>query len=170
MCKAWNELIKDKVWKSTAGLKVLKTKLVRRWTDCQPNMDKLGRAREEVTGLFCNDNFIFCGQKNGKVGVYGVSTGDWIRDLSPKYLGAEFKLEESSETLVAGRGKVVAGVSWGVLLSVWNTKGDMDQLTSYYHRGDHCQDDSCDCRQGAFDISLKMKFIDDFESECKKIY
>ena len=133
MCKAWAKFIKDKVWKSSAGVKVLRAKLTKRWTNYQPNMDKLGRAREEVTGLFCNDNFIFCGQKNGNVGVYGVSTGEWIRDLE-----TEYTLEKISETLVAGRGNVVAAVSWEVIVSVWNTKGRVDQLTSYYHKSDHC--------------------------------
>ena len=154
MCKAWDEFIKDRVWKSAPGLKALKTKLTHRWTNYQPNMDKLGWAKEEITGLFCNDNFIFCGQKNGEVGVYGVSTGEWIRDLE-----TEYEWEESSETLVAGRGSVVAAVSWERLVSVWNTKGGKDQLTSYYHQSHHCEDDSCDCQKG-YNISA-IKVVDD---------
>ena len=63
--------VQKKDRKSTAGLKV--TKLTQRWTNCQPHMDKLGReGQERRSQEFCNDNFILCGQKNGKKGAYGV--------------------------------------------------------------------------------------------------
>ena len=78
VCTFWNELIKDKVWKSEVGKKGLSTKLRHRWVTLEPRLDLLAKAKAKakntVTSLCCNDKHIFCGDLRGLVGVYSISS------------------------------------------------------------------------------------------------
>ena len=76
MSKFWNQLVKDEVWGSKPGKKGLIAKLRHRWVNFEPSVDHLGRAKEKVTSLYCNDKHIFCGQGSGLVSVYNVTFGE----------------------------------------------------------------------------------------------
>ena len=149
MSKFWDQLVKYEVWKSEAGKKVLTSRLRQRWVNFEPSMDWLGRAKERVTSLYCNDKHIFCGQGSGLVRVYNVTSGEWIRDLVP-IDGSSSEPEDShslgrSDTLVAGGKKLIVSVAWDVFVTVWSRDGDMDWLTSYECMSDDCREEPFYC-------------------------
>ena len=57
----WNRINRNKVWKSKAGKKALRAKLRQRWINHQLQMDRLGKAKETMTSIFCNNVHIFFG-------------------------------------------------------------------------------------------------------------
>lgn len=60
-------------------------------------------ANKEVDSIFCNNSHVFCRLPCGKVAVYCLTTGDWVRDLVPS--GVEE--DEDNETRVAGSDLIV---------------------------------------------------------------
>ena len=92
MSKFWNQLVKEEVWGSKPGRKGLTEKLRHSWVNFEPSMDQLGRAKEKVMSLFCNDKHIFCGQGSGLVRVYTVSSGEYVRDLVPRESNPDMRI------------------------------------------------------------------------------
>ena len=143
MSKFWNQLVKDEVWGSEPGRKGLTARMRHRWVNFEPSMDQLGRAKEKVMSLFCNDKHIFCGQGSGLVRVYLVASGEYVRDLVPREPNPDMRIR--SYTLVAGGKEVVAAVTWDMFVTVWSTKGDMDWVASYQYQCEGCQKRPCNC-------------------------
>ena len=84
--KTWNDLIKERVWGSKRARKRLEEKLQKRWNTTNPQTLKLGNLQEEdlleVKAIFCNNTHVFCGKDySGKVKVFSLTDGRWIRDL-----------------------------------------------------------------------------------------
>ena len=117
--KFWDQLVKYEVWKSEAGKQVLTSRLRQRWVNFEPSMDWLGKAKESVTSLFCNDKPIFCRQGSGLVRVY--TSGEWIRDLVPIDASSSRPVDRQclgrSKTLVAGGKKLIVSVAWDVFFT-----------------------------------------------------
>ena len=151
MSKFWDQLVKYEVWRSEAGKQVLTERLRQRWVNLEPSMDWLGRAKESVTSLYCNDKHIFCGQGSGLVRVYSVTSGEWIRDLVPIDASSSEPVDSRglgrSDTLVAGGKKLIVSVAWDVFVTVWSRDGDMDWLTSYECMSDDCREEPFHCEQ-----------------------
>ena len=150
MSTFWCHLVRDEVWGSVAGKKGLTSKLRHRWVDWKPSMDWLGRAKEKVTSLFCNDKHIFCGQGSSLVRVYKVTSGEWVRDLVPRDATSSEPVDQShylgrSKTLLAGGKKLVVSVAWDVFITVWSTEGNMDWLTSYECMSEDCRETPFRC-------------------------
>ena len=117
--------------------------------------------------LFCNDKHIFCGQPNGVVRVYSISSGQLLRELLPQDspMGPHAMNEMPSEdTLVAGGKTVVAAVTWGRFVTVWSSEGEMEQLASYKYR---CRDhdkyilveqcpETCECHDSGCIEDIKL--------------
>ena len=57
------------------------------------------------------------------MGVYSLTTDNWVRDLVPGEVG-----EAPSDTKVAGSDLVVAAVMWGMIVTVWSSKKEMERL------------------------------------------
>ena len=147
-------------------------RLGHRWVNFEPSMDQLGRAKEKVTSLFCNNKHIFCGQGSGMVRVYTVTSGEYVRDLMPKEApqmpesssdtesdtesNTESDRESSSETLVAGGKGVVAAATWDAFVTVWSTEDDMDWVASYQYRCDNCVRIPCDCHDKGTIMDIKV--------------
>ena len=55
--------------------------LLHRWKTINPETVELGTVQKRVEGMFCNNTHVFCGIEGGKVRVYSLSDGQWVRDL-----------------------------------------------------------------------------------------
>ena len=116
-------MIKE-MWKTPGMRKKLEKKLVRRWKTENPTVVELGQTREEVSSIFCNDRHVFCGQHNGSVGVYQLD-GQWVRDLTPT------ERMEGQLFMAGSDGVLAAWSTGGDVLTVWATKGQMEELHSF---------------------------------------
>ena len=145
----WDKIIKDRVW-GTNRMK-LKEKLVERWKNTDPVAVEFGQVVqmgevvevEEIEGvdtIFCNDAHVFCGLGSGKVGVYNLATGQWVTDLMP----GEVDTIHCNCTKVSGSKTLVAALMWQSIVTVWNSKEDMEQLYCFNVFNHHCLDASCE--------------------------
>ena len=106
----WNQFIKDEVWgKNRTRRRRLEGKLVEKWKSADPRTVEVSQTREFVYGIFCSDAYAFCGLKNGRVGVYSLTSGEWVRDLMPGQVGTGFcyMWVSGSKTVVAARGGIL---------------------------------------------------------------
>ena len=116
----WDQFILKEVWESPSGRKKLREKLVDMWKTAEPLTEELYQPRQGVNSLFCDDRHVFCGQTDGKVGVYKVSDGQRVADLAP----GEVRPNNGNYpqcTLVAGGDSVLASVAWWSIVTVWGT-------------------------------------------------
>ena len=134
--RAWDEFIRKEVWGSKKRRLLLKEKLVERWRTSDlaaeefshvtmvlnPYLDPIEVGT--VDSIFCNDSHIVCGLESGKVGVYCLTTGEWVRDLMP----GKVDKDHYNVTRVAGSDLVVAAAMWSTIVTVWSGKKEMDQL------------------------------------------
>ena len=135
--RAWDEFIRREVWGRKWKRLLLKEKLLQRWKDVDPAAEEFGPVRmmldpdlvsKEVSSIFCNNYHVFCVLPCGKVGVYCLTTGFWVRDLVPGEAD-----EAPHETRLAGSDLVVAAVVWGInKITVWSSKKEMEQLFCLY--------------------------------------
>ena len=79
--KTWNKVIKERVWGNKRARKRLEEKLLNRWKTTDPETVQLGTVPKGVEGMFCNNTHVFCGIEGGKVRVYSLADGQWVRDL-----------------------------------------------------------------------------------------
>ena len=79
--KTWNDLIKERVWGNKRARKRLEEKLLNRWKTTNPETVRLGTVPRGVRAMFCNNTNVFCGVQGGKVKVYSLTDGQWVRDL-----------------------------------------------------------------------------------------
>ena len=121
--RAWDEFIRKEVWGSKVKRLLLKEKLLQRWKDVDPAAEEFGPVRmmldphlvdRGVNSIICNNSHVFCGLPNGMVGVYCLTTGDWVRDLMPGKLKL---IRGYHPTKVAGSEIVVAAVMWNAIVS-----------------------------------------------------
>ena len=104
----------------------LQEKLVEQWKTAKPAPVELAHLEEKVFSLFCNDSHVFCGVQAGKVAVYNLTSGQWLRDLLPS------KVENGlANTMVGGSKEIVAGCMWEAVFTVWSAKEEMEQLFCY---------------------------------------
>ena len=135
---AWDEFIRKEVWGRRRRRLLLKEKLVERWKNIDPAAEEFGHVRitlgpdlaadgvRKVDSIFCNNSYVLCGLPIGKVGVYCLTTGDWVRDLVPLQLGAD---EEGGHSCrVAGSELVVDSVMWATKVTIWSSKKEMERL------------------------------------------
>ena len=126
----WDEFIRKEVWGSKRARLQLKEKLAERWKNADPTTEEFGHVRMAVDpdlhpreigvvdSIFCNHSHIFCGLESGKVGVYSLHDGQWVRDLMP----GEVDAHHCNATKVAGSDLVIAAVMWGSIVTVWSAK------------------------------------------------
>ena len=134
---AWDEFVRKEVWGRRRRRLLLKEKLVERWKNSDLAAEEFGHVTMAlnpylepfemgtVDSIFCNDSHVFCGLQSGKVGVYCLTTGEWVRDLMP---GKVDEVHFSNGTKVAGGDLVVAAAMWNTIVTVWSGKKEMDQL------------------------------------------
>ena len=135
---AWNQFIKDEVWGKNRGRRRLESKLVEQWKSADPMTVALGPEREWVNSMFCSDAYAFCGLRSGVVRVYSLATGEWLRDLLPGQVGIGFNY-----TRVSGSKTVVAASVWCSKLTVWSSKGKMEQVYYLDVINHDCLDAAC---------------------------
>ena len=135
--RAWDEFIRKEVWGRKKRRLLLKEKLVERWKNSDLAAEEFGHVTMAlnpylepfevgvVDSIFCNDSHVFCGLKSGKVGVYCLTTGEWVRDLMPGKVHAD---HFSNGTKVGGSDLVVAAVMWSTIVTVWSGKKEMERL------------------------------------------
>ena len=99
--KTWNDLIKVRVWGNKRARKRLEEKLLNRWKTTNPETVQLGTVPLGVLIIFCNNNHVFCGVQGGKVKVYSLTDGQWVRDLESREEGREIVKICGSESIVA---------------------------------------------------------------------
>ena len=149
----WDKFIMEEVWgkKRVRRRKRLEVKLVERWKTAEPITVEIGQARERVWSIFCNDAYVFCGgSMNGRVKVYSLTSGEWVRDLLPGEVGTG-----CSVTRVSGSKEVIAAVMWNSRVTVWSSHREMEQLYYFDAINHNCLD--LDCLHGG------DKDIEDFK-------
>ena len=79
VCKSLNKFIKSEVWGTEGGKKLVTQKLLNRWMTADARPDDLGTVGQEVANLVCNDQLIFCSDKNGIADVLSIASGDFCQ-------------------------------------------------------------------------------------------
>ena len=121
--KTWNKVIKERVWGSKRARKRLEQKLLDRWKTTNPETARLSTVPRGITAISTNSSHIFCGLQDGKVKVFRLTDGQWVRDLES---GEEdFKVER----ICGGESIVAAG--WLAVVTIWSSKEEMGQLHSF---------------------------------------
>ena len=150
---AWDEFIRKEVWGRRRRRLLLKEKLVERWKNIDPATEEFGHVRmtlgpdlaadgvRKVDSIFCNNSHVFCGLPCGKVGVFCLTTGEWVRDLMP---GKIKLIRGYYPTKVAGSDIVVAAVMWNAIVVVWSSKKEMERLFCLDVINKPCFDVSCE--------------------------
>ena len=136
-CKSLNEFIKSEVWGTEGGKKLVTQKLLNRWMTADARPEDLGTVGQEVANLVCNDQFIFCSDKNGIVDVFSIASGDLVRQLLP-----DENVAGEIEERISGRVAVKEGLVASALIrtcdvgfkccgSIWSTGGEMEMLNNF---------------------------------------
>ena len=81
---------------------------------------------ERVQDIFCNNKHIFCGIDGGKVKVYTVTDGQWLRDLE----SSVEDLMDLNIGRICGDESIMAARLEGRAVTVWSSKEEMGLLTS----------------------------------------
>ena len=138
VCTTWNKFIQKEVWENPRGRERLSGKLLHCWKTAHPLKKELGQVRQGVNSLFCDDRHIFCGENNGRVGVYKLSDCQWVTDLTP---GMARPDNSTNLSLLAGSDGVLASVAWDSIGTVWSTT-TMEQLHCFTSDSFHLLDAS----------------------------
>ena len=101
--KTWNKVIKERVWGNKRARKLLEEKLLNRWKTTNPETVQLGTVPQVVRAMICNNTHVFCGVQDGRVKVYSLADGQWVRDLESGEEGLEVLGICSSESIVRRR-------------------------------------------------------------------
>ena len=132
--KTWNDLIKERVWGKKRARKRLEEKLLIRWKTINPDTVQLGTVPLGVLIIFCNNNHVFCGVQGGKVKVYNLTDGQWVRDL-------ESGEEDLGVVRICGGESIVAAWLGLGVVTVWSSKEEMGRLHSFdVHNHDGLED------------------------------
>ena len=103
--------------------------------------------------MFCNNSHVFCGMGNGKVRVYNMTDGQWVRDL-----------ESGEEDLVVWRicgGESIVAARLGRrhrrVVTVWSSKEEMGRLHSFDVRNHEGMDWVVDIKVTGNKVVLLLK-------------
>ena len=124
--KTWNRAIKERVWGNRKARKLLEEKLAHRWKTTNPETLQMVTVPQRVEAIFCNNTHVFCGMFRGKVKVYSLTDGQWVRDLESgeENLGVE--------GICGGESIVVALLRGGVdVVTIWSSKEEMGRVHSF---------------------------------------
>jgi len=125
--KTWNDLIKERVWGNKRARKRLEEKLLNRWKTTNPETVQLGTVPRGVYAMFCNNTHVFCGiEDSGKVKVYNLADGQWVRDLESGEGTLDFWRICGSESIVAAKLGFPA-----LVVTVRSSKEEMGRLHSF---------------------------------------
>ena len=148
--RAWDKFIRKEVWGSKVKRLLLKERLLQRWKNVDPAAEEFGPVRmmvdpdqvnKGVDSIFCNNSHVFCGLPCGKVSVYSLTTGNWVRDLVPGGVDED----EDNETKMKGSDLVVAAfILEDTKVTVWSSTKEMEQLFSLDVNNYPCSDVSCE--------------------------
>ena len=140
-----NEFIMEELWGNKAGREKLRKKLVEGWRNGEARMVMIGKAKDELEGIFCSNQFVFCGLENrlgqrNDISMHGLPSGNWIKDLklAPR---PNLVLDDhwSHSTEVVGSKDLVTAVLWGRIVVFWEVKeGEMVQLEPLYLGNQRC--------------------------------
>ena len=136
VCKSLNKFIKSEAWGTEGGKKLVTQKLANRWMTADARPEELVTVGQEVANLVCNDQFIFCSDKNGIVDVFSIASGDLVRQLLP-----DENVAGEIEERISGRVAVEEGLVASALMrtsdvgfkccgSIWSTGGEMEMLNN----------------------------------------
>ena len=120
----WDEVIKGGLWGNKSARKRLEEKLGERWKSANPEAVKLGSVPERVQDIFCNNKHIFCGIDGGKVKVYTVTDGQWLRDLE----SSVEDLMDLNIGRICGDESIMAARLEGRAVTVWSIKEEMGRV------------------------------------------
>ena len=129
--KTWNDLIKERVWGNKRARKRLEEKLLKRWKTTNPETVLLGTVPLGVRAMFCNNTHVFCGMRSGKVKVYSLTDGRWVRDLESGDEGLQPEEEGFEVMKISGSESIVAALSRDVVVTIWSSKEEMGRLHSF---------------------------------------
>ena len=101
--KTWNDLIKERVWGNKRARKRLEEKLLNRWKTTNPETVRLGTVPWGVRAMFCNDSHVFSVMYGGKVKVYSLADGQWVKDLESDEENLEISGICGGESIVAAK-------------------------------------------------------------------
>ena len=128
--KTWNKVIKERMWGNKRARKRLEEKLVHRWKTQNPQTVQLGAVYPYcVEPIVCNNAHVFCGVE-GKVRVYSLADGQWVRDL-------EREEEDPHEggnvvfTRISRGESIVAALMGHRMVTIWSSKEEMGRLHSF---------------------------------------
>ena len=126
--KTWNEVIKERVWGNKRARKRLEEKLVHRWKTQNPQTVQLGAVYPYcVEPIICNNAHVFCGVE-GKVRVYSLADGQWVRDLEPETEPEDPHVVFSR--ISRGESIVAALIGHGIV-AIWSSKEEMGRLHTF---------------------------------------
>ena len=141
--------------------------MVEAWKNAEPLVVQFGQVTRTdyggpeagVYSIFCDDKHVFCGMEGwngGVVCVYNLNSGEWVRNLVPSEVVANC----TQTMLVCGSKEVVAATHiWQRVVSVWSSKGEMEELYSL-NVGRCCNTDNHDCIDTTCEHSDKQMVLD----------
>ena len=128
--KTWNKVIKERVWGNKRARKRLEEKLVHRWKTQNPQTVQLGAVYPYcVEPIICNNAHVFCGVE-GKVRVYSLADGQWVRDLERE----EEDPHEGGNVVfcrISCGESIVAALMGHEMVTIWSSKEEMRRLHSF---------------------------------------
>ena len=128
--KQWNEFIKREVWRNQYGKKRLTHKLLQRWMAGNPKEEVFFSQEvnfeNQIEDIVCDEEYVYCADKTGKVMMFRLSDGVMERELNP---GPEDERLDIFDPKMAAKKDLLAltgSVRDPVLitiptLTVWNT-------------------------------------------------
>ena len=85
--KQWNEFIKREVWRNQYGKKRLTHKLLQRWMAGNPKEEVFFSQEvnfeNQIEDIVCDEEYVYCADKTGKVRMFRLSDGVMERELNP---------------------------------------------------------------------------------------
>jgi len=85
--KQWNEFIKREVWRNQYGKKRLTHKLLQRWMAGNPKEEVFFSQEvnfeNQIEDIVCDEEYVYCADKTGKVMMFRLSDGVMERELNP---------------------------------------------------------------------------------------
>ena len=137
--KAWNDVIKKRLWGNKRARKTLEEKLLKRWMTTNPETVELSMMSGWVEALFCNNKYVFCGMNYGNIEisikVYCLTDGQWVKDLEAVeeewpgmgWEGMGFVKMCGNESIVAAQVRS----NTEQVLKIWSSKEEMGRLHSF---------------------------------------
>ena len=85
--KQWNEFIKREGWRNQYGKKRLTHKLLQRWMAGNPKEEVFFSQEvnfeNQIEDIVCDEEYVYCADKTGKVMMFRLSDGVMERELNP---------------------------------------------------------------------------------------